>query len=112
MKLEDIEKGKNYTPAEILARMKELEEKHGPKFVVARFEDMKTEENQKDKMEYDVLSQVLSEATPELKKAINNYKKAAGTEVFIKSTYGKVKTIFWPLLGVLLLLAVIKYLLS
>lgn len=112
MKLEEIKKGKKYTATEVLDRMKELEKKYGSKFVVAKFEDMKIEEEQKDKLEYDVLSKVLSDATPELHKAIDNYKKAAGTEVFIKSVYSKTKTIFWPILGILAFLAVIKYLLN
>jgi hypothetical protein len=89
-----------------------LEKKHGEKIILRTFDDMTTDEERMDKMEYDVLTTLLQEASPEIKKADEDYVKAINQQQLYNSAFELIKQTFWYVLGLLVLLAVIKYLLS
>lgn len=89
-----------------------LEKKYGEKIILGKLEDMDTDEEKMDKIEYEAIGDVLGEMSPEYKKGDEMVKNAYRNQRAIKSLFEKAKSIFWPILGILLILAIIKYLLS
>lgn len=101
------------------ARLK-LEKKYGEKIILGKFEDMLTDEEKTDFAEYKALGDELYRISPEYKNAEDMLKrghkliKNANETPWIlyRMFIGEGKKIFLVILGVLLLLALIKYLLT
>ncbi len=103
---------KKYSPSELQSERTRLEKKYGEKIVLGTLEDMTTDEEKMDKMEYETLTSVLQETIPEMKFIDNRLRLVYKTRKFLKSLFVFIKKIFWVISGILLMLAVIKYLLS
>lgn len=103
---------RNLTATELHSERVRLEKKHGDKIVLGMLEDMTTDEERLDKIEYEAITKVLQDASPEIKEADKNYVKAVKLERFYKSSFEFIKKVFWVVLGLLIMLAVLKYLLS
>lgn len=89
-----------------------LEKKYGERIVLGKLDDMTTDEEKMDKLEYEAIGSVLGEVSPDYKKADDMVKNAYKREKLIKDIFNKSKRLFYPILGILLILALIKYLFS
>lgn len=89
-----------------------LEEKYGEKIILGKLEDMVTDEEKMDKVEYEALGSVLNEISPDYKKAHDLFKSAYKTQRLYKLLFASGKKIALVILGTLLMLALLKYLLT
>lgn len=94
------------------AERAKLEKKYGDRIVLGTLEDMKTDEEKMDKVEYEALSGVLKSEVPEMEKLDNQFKEALKRDRAIKTAFMVIKNNIWVVVGVLMFLALIKYLLS
>lgn len=111
-KLEKRYSGKQLQPTEAHSRRVELEKKYGDKIVINSLEEMETEEEKLAKVEYDALTKELQRISPKMKEADENYIKAVKFEKYGKALFTGIKNNIWFIVGILLVLAIIKYLLS
>src|SRR3989344_1664321 len=95
---------KEYSPTELHEERKKLEKKYGEKIILGKLEDMETDQERMDKIEYESLSKVLQDAIPEMKSLDEKFKTAYNVEKTVKSSFSFLKEAFWVVLGVLLLL--------
>jgi len=89
-----------------------LEKKYGEKIITGKLEDMETDEEKADFIEYEVLGKKLSKVVPGYKEGEDLMKKGYKMQEVTGSLFTKGKKLFWIILGILIILAVIKYLLS
>jgi len=89
-----------------------LEKKYGEKIILGKLEDMTTDEEKMDKIEYEVLGKHLDKAVSGYKKADDSMKDGYKMQRLHNLLFARGKKIFLTTLGILLLLAIIKYLLT
>ena len=100
-------------PAEVAHNERvKLEEKYGEKIILGKFEDMVTDEEKMDFVEYKALGKELYRISPDYKKGDDMLKRGYKLIKSAKMSVGVGKKIFLAILGVLLDLALIKYLLT
>lgn len=104
--------GKTFSPSEIHNERVKLEKKYGEKIILGKLEDMTTDEEKMDKLEYDAMGNELFKIMPDYKKGDDLIKQAYKAQRFRTVLFARGKIIFLAILGVLIMLAVIKYLLS
>ena len=104
--------GKTFTPTELHNERVRLEKKYGEKIILGKFEDMTTDEERKDKVIYEVLGNALDKVAPGYKRADDEMKKGYKMQRLHNLLFARGKKIFLITLGLLLLLAIIKYLLT
>jgi len=88
-----------------------LEEKYGEKIILGKFEDMMTDKEKMDFVEYKALGDALNRVSPDYNKADGLLKGI----YYIRMTFNRMlsrdgKKIFLAILGILIALALIKYL--
>jgi len=105
-------KDKKFSPSELQSERARLEKKYGEKIVLGKLEDMATDEEKLDKIEYEALTSVLQKAVPEMKALDDTMILAYKAEGYTKLSFAVITKAFWIVLGILLMLATIKYLLS
>lgn len=74
---------KTFTLAELHDERVRLEKKYGERIILGTLEDMVTEEERLDKVEYDTLTGFIHDASAEMKKADENYVKAIKTHLIL-----------------------------
>lgn len=90
-----------------------LEEKYGEKIILGKFEDMATDEEKMDFVEYKALGDELNRISPDYKRGDDLLKSSYNTKrIFYKLLFRDGKKILLVILGALLMLALIKYLLT
>ena len=112
--------GKSISPVVAHNERVKLEEKYGEKIILGKLEDMVTDEEKTDFVEYKVLGDELNRIAPGYKDADDMLKrgheliKKANDPLYIlyRMFLGEGKKIFLVILGALLILALIKYLLA
>jgi hypothetical protein len=103
-------RGKTFKPSELHNERVRLEKKYGEKIILGKPEDMATLEEAMEKVEYDVIGNELSKLVPDYKRGDDLMKEAYKMQRLRNLLFARGKKIFLVVLGVLLLLALLKYL--
>jgi len=104
--------GKSISPKVAHNERIKLEKKYGEKIILGKFEDMVTDEEKTDFAEYKALGSELYRISPDYKKGDDLFKSGYNLQRISKRLLLDGKKIFLVILGVLLVLALIKYLLT
>lgn len=103
---------KSFTASEVLKERTKLEKEYGDRIVAGKIEDMPTAEEKAAKIGYDTLTETLHKMAPATKVPDGILRAGIRAKEGIKSLYIVTKKVFLFVLGILLMLAAIKYLLT